>query len=772
MGYPLTVALRYLASKKRNMVSISTTLAIGGVVLGVAALTIVMSVTGGFQEQFREKVLGVNAHVLVLKYSIDFREYRDVMKKVEGVPHVIGVAPFVINPMMVTHGDRTATGVLLKGVDPGLMPSVLDLPKHIVEGSLDGLRRPGAKPPERAVDPMRKDYDSPHTSFSPPEPTDKGATGDKADGGTESLLAIIQREVDEEMRLMDAGALAHASETPDAGAHAALPAPAPAPTGKVADLTPAGGYKSQLPQDDFVPDSVDPDPCKSKEQVARMPGIVVGRTLSRQLDVKLGDCVQVTSPQIGLSFGGARPPIAKQFRVISVFEAGFDQYDSKLVYTDLYEAQDFYEYGDSVTGIEMKLDDIDKSDAVAKTIAARLNNGLYNTMTWQQLNHGLFTALLFQQIGMSFVLGLIILIAACTVIATIIMVVMEKKKEIALLKAIGATNAAIMRVFLYQGAMIGVAGTAIGVSIGWVCCKFLIAYAFPLDPKVYFISKLPVSMHASEFAYPAFIAVWICLNATILPALYAAEMRPSDGLRDEPAEDLSSWRVREVIRAAWGAFGRQWAVLCLALLSSVVLVGGVAYGTTRGLTALLMRLRPTALLHPWIGPMPLLVGLFLGLLLGVFLQGGLIRMWCAIARREHVGLGELFGGGDRFLPLLVARLLRGLVVLVACVPLVLPGLLVMLGLSLTEFFVVDRRMSPLAALRASWDASVGKKGRLMLYLTGGGLLIVAGYLAAGIGAMVAVSVVWLGLAVIYLNTPGTTSGSRPLEVGRSLTPQA
>ena len=143
MGYPLTVALRYLASKKRSMISISTALAIGGVLLGVAALTIVMSVTGGFQEQFREKVLGVNAHVLVLKYSIDFREYRDVMKKIEGVPGVVGVAPFVINPMMVTHGDRTATGVLLKGVDPELMPKVLDLPEHIVQGSLSGLRRPG-----------------------------------------------------------------------------------------------------------------------------------------------------------------------------------------------------------------------------------------------------------------------------------------------------------------------------------------------------------------------------------------------------------------------------------------------------------------------------------------------------------------------------------------------------------------------------------------------------------------------------------------------------
>src|SRR5579863_1753984 len=140
------------------MISVSTALAIGGVLLGVAALTIVMSVTGGFQEQFRDKVLGVNAHVLVLKYSIDFREYRDVMKRVENVPGVVGVAPFVINPMMVTHGDRTATGVLLKGVDPELMPKVLDLPKHITEGSLEGLRKPDAKPPERTFGDSYRDF--------------------------------------------------------------------------------------------------------------------------------------------------------------------------------------------------------------------------------------------------------------------------------------------------------------------------------------------------------------------------------------------------------------------------------------------------------------------------------------------------------------------------------------------------------------------------------------------------------------------------------------
>jgi lipoprotein-releasing system permease protein len=529
MGYPLTVALRYLASKKRSMISISTALAIGGVVLGVAALTIVMSVTGGFQEQFREKVLGVNAHVLVLKYSIDFREYRDVMKKIESVPGVVGVAPFVINPMMVTHGDRTATGVLLKGVDPELMPKVLDLPEHVVQGSLAGLRRPGAQPPERPADSLRDPLRDVLDRSGPNDRIDR-------DAGTESLIQLMRREVDAEMARADAGAdlaasAAPAMKAPDPPAPRVEPPARPSIAGEV---TPTGGYKSLLPDDDSLPDSVDPDPCKSPEQIAKMAGIVVGRTLARQLDVGLGDCVQVTSPQIGMSFGaGARAPIAKSFRVTAVFEAGFDQYDSKLVYTDLYEAQAFYEYGDSVTGVEMKVDDIDRAHAIARRIDALLDNGIYHTMDWRELNHGLFTSLLIQQIGMSFVLGLIILVAACTVIATIIMVVLEKKKEIALLKAIGAKNEAVLRIFLYQGGIIGLVGTALGILVGWLCCRFLLVYSFPLDPKVYFISRLPVSMHPVEFVLPAVVAIGICLVATIFPAMYAAQLRPADGLRAE-----------------------------------------------------------------------------------------------------------------------------------------------------------------------------------------------------------------------------------------------
>jgi lipoprotein-releasing system permease protein len=555
MGYPLSLAVRYLGSKKRAFVSVGTAFAILGVTLGVAALAIVMSVTGGFQEQFRDKVLGVNAHVLVLKYSIDFREYRDVMKKVENVKGVVGVAPFVINPMMVTHGDRTATGVLLKGVDPELMPRVLVLPKDLTEGSLDGsvvkpkgdatfldeatatsillgLRRPGAKPPERPGDLQRFDRELGYPTL-PQSPS--GASPSHSDidvdgGAGSSLMEAIAAAVAKD-DLGDAGARTPALAPKEDRITLDLKPGSPA-----GDVTPSGGFRSQLPDDSApLPEEVDPDPCKNGAIVASLPGVVIGKTLSRQLDVGLGDCLQITSPTIGISFGssGGRPPIAKQFRVIALFEAGFDQYDSKLVYTDLYEAQTFYEQGDSVTGIEMKVDDIDHARPIAREIDRLLSNGIYHTMDWKELNHGLFTALFIQQLGMSFVLGLIVVVAAFTVVATLIMVVLDKKREIAVLKAIGAKDDAILRVFLYQGGIIGLLGTSAGLLLGLICCKGLLAYGFPLDPKVYFISRLPVNVRPNEFIITGVLSLAICVVATIFPALYAARLRPSDGLRAE-----------------------------------------------------------------------------------------------------------------------------------------------------------------------------------------------------------------------------------------------
>ncbi|WP_437637127.1 ABC transporter permease [Sorangium sp. So ce854] len=551
MSYPIEVALRYLGSKKRAFISVGTTFAILGVALGVAALATVMSVTGGFQAEFREKVLGVNAHVLVIKYSTDFREYRSIMDQVSKVPGVIGAAPFSINPMMLTHGDATATGVLVKGVDParslgvgadGAAVPVLDLPRHILPGGdLSGLRRPGAKPAERTAPPSLPDV--------PTLGADAGVTGalEPPDAGGEiDLLKAYEARILEDERAAaareaarDAGAEPAPTAVDIEGAAGAGAGEAEEAEVQIAEgaprgsIEPEGGYGSVLPEDDELPADVDPDPCADKEQIARMPGIVVGAALAKNLSLDIGECVTVTSPTIGFSFsnGAIKPPVAKRFRVIAIFEAGFEQYDTKLAYADLYETQAFYDHGDTVTGVEMKVEDIDDASTIARQITNLLSNGLYYTMDWEELNHGLFTALRIQQIGMSAVLALIIVVAAFTVIATLIMVVLDKKKEIAVLKAMGATDGAILRIFLYQGGIIGVAGTTLGLLLGVAVCKGLLVYGFPLDPKVYFISRLPVQARPQEFLITGAIAILICLAATIVPSLYAARLRPAEGFR-------------------------------------------------------------------------------------------------------------------------------------------------------------------------------------------------------------------------------------------------
>jgi lipoprotein-releasing system permease protein len=268
-----------------------------------------------------------------------------------------------------------------------------------------------------------------------------------------------------------------------------------------------------------------------------LPGAVVGATLAQSLGIHVGDEVRIISPLTGLDTSLWRPnggtPRSRPFRVVGIFQAGFQEYDSRLVYVDLYEAQIFQDQGDTVVGVEMRLNDIERASDVALRLERELGGGPFHTMDWQELNHNLFTALEVQKVALSLIIATIILVAAFNVIATLIMVVLEKRREIAILKAMGAKDWAILRIFLVQGAAVGLAGTLIGLVLGGGVCAYLASFPFPLDPKVYLIDHLPVRTSPSEILLTVLIALGICITATLIPSWWAARTLPADGVRPQ-----------------------------------------------------------------------------------------------------------------------------------------------------------------------------------------------------------------------------------------------
>lgn len=537
-----------------------TFVAIAGVALGVAALLTVQSITSGFQKEFRDKVLGVNAHVLVLKYGLDFEEYEDVIARAEKMPEVVAAGPFLINEMMLAKEDRLS-GVLVKGVDPERMPKVLDLPEQIVEGSLKGLRRPGATPPappewrevpegegEGDLDAMLRDLGRPKRN---------GETGGSQGAGEGAPQPPMDPEAAERLReRLDRGErltdedLEAARLTPEWERLAAegtggepqerLPdVDVPSPSEVEAALDGLDDDDLGLPDTQWEGETVDAERAEAEGEArdtAELPGVAVGATLADTLGLDVGDRVKVISPLTGLDVSmfapEARVPRSRDFRVIAVFEAGFQEYDSRLVYVDLYEAQRFHEHGDSVTGVEMRVHDIDRARGVARELEKALE-GPFHTMDWAELNHNLFTALEIQKVMLSLVIASIIIVAAFNVVATLIMVVLEKKREIAILKAMGATDLAILLIFLVQGTIIGVVGTVLGLLVGGGLVAYLKLYEFPLDPKVYLIDHLPLVVSPTEFIVTILVAVGICMTATLAPSWWAARMLPADGVRYE-----------------------------------------------------------------------------------------------------------------------------------------------------------------------------------------------------------------------------------------------
>ena len=412
MSYEFFIAKRYLKSKRKTgFISLITYISIGGVMVGVAALIIVLSVMNGFEQEVRTRIVGTDAHIrLTTFYNRGISDYEAIRSQVEHLDHVVAVSPFIYWETMLSSGQNAA-GARIIGADSATVSLVTDLEKNMIHGQ---------------------------PSF------------------------IVRTE-------------------------------------------------------------------EGKKQ----PGIVLGITLANRLKVWLDDEVVALSPK---SYDGSSLldfPRAKRFIVSGLFETGLYEYDASLAYISLSDAQHFFQMDEKVTGLGIKLDDMYRAKGVAQKITDLLGYPYY-TSDWMEQNKTLFNWMTIEKWAMFIILSLIILVAAFNIISTLIMIVLEKRKEIGILKSMGATSKGIMKIFMFEGLVVGIIGTILGCSVGYFLCWAQDTFHFfQLPPEIYFISTLPILMQPLDFLFVSLAGIAICFFATLYPAKRAARLDPVESIRYE-----------------------------------------------------------------------------------------------------------------------------------------------------------------------------------------------------------------------------------------------
>jgi lipoprotein-releasing system permease protein len=425
MSFELFISLRYLRAKRKQIfVSIITFLSIAGIFLGVAALIIVLAVMNGFENDLRTKILGINSHIVLMKYSGTMNDHQKVMNEIADVDGVIASTPFIYSQAMLKNGSHTS-GVILRGMSVDNAFKVITLGK-MQEGNIDYL--------------------------------------------SEKHRSALNLGKDTSM----------------------------------------------------------------------LPGIVVGKELAKNMGLFLFETVNIISP-MGVSTPMGMVPKMKKFVVVGVFDSGFYEYDSTLAYISLKDCQEFLNLGEQVTGLEIKVNDIYKANLIAKSIEKKLGFPFWGRH-WMEMNKNLFSALKLEKRVMFIILSLIVLVAAFNIICTLIMIVMEKSKDIAILKSMGATSKSIMKIFIYQGITIGAIGTLLG-CIGGLTVAFNLEklsvfienlFGFKILPgDVYYLNQLPSQVNFSDVLIIIIGTMLICFLSTIYPSRRASKLDPSEALRYE-----------------------------------------------------------------------------------------------------------------------------------------------------------------------------------------------------------------------------------------------
>ncbi len=274
------------------------------------------------------------------------------------------------------------------------------------------------------------------------------------------------------------------------------------------------------------------DDLAPAEGSTRPPGVILGAELARTLALVTGDPVYLISPQGTLSPLGPMPAM-RRLVVVGILESGMYDYDAAFCWADLSTAQGILRMKDAVSGIRLALSDVYLARKTADEISTKLGYPFW-ARDWIRANQNLFAALKLEKVTMFIILTLIVLVAAFNIAATLIMMVTQRRKDIAILKTMGATAASIRKIFVANGMVIGLVGTALGMGLGATLCAILDRYPFiKLDPNVYYISTLPVRLEALDVAAIAVSALAICFLATLYPAWKAARLDPVEALRYE-----------------------------------------------------------------------------------------------------------------------------------------------------------------------------------------------------------------------------------------------
>lgn len=408
-SFELFVAFRYLFSRrKQTFIYIISLMSIGGVALGVGALVIVLGVYNGMTTDIRDKILGANAHgILMSSIPAALDKHDIVLEKVRQTPGVQGATPFLYTEVMLSspHGVK---GLVLRGIDPKTAPDVLQILSHLVEGSVLSL--------DEQTDP---------------------------------------------------------------------------------------------------------------------PGLIIGQELAKRLGLGLYSRVNLLTASGQKTTSGFAPRI-RPFMVVGVFKTGMYEYDSSLGFVALPAAREVLGLPEGrISGIEITVNDVYAADTIAEKLTDELGSPYY-VRHWMEMNANLFAALKLEKVGMFILLTMVVLIGSFSIVTTLIMLVMEKTRDIAILMSMGATRGMIRRIFMLQGTIIGCIGTTLGYVLGISLALLLKRYQFIKLPQgVYTLDHLPVILTWSDCLIVGAAAMLLCFLATIYPARQAASLEPADALRYE-----------------------------------------------------------------------------------------------------------------------------------------------------------------------------------------------------------------------------------------------